>query len=74
MHSAANSRLPGSPGLQALVGEQQGERLVSGRTVATTFVPPSWTAAICQVSWVMAAAATSGPSGCAHSDVVGAMR
>ena len=25
-----DSQLPGSPGLQALVGEQQGERLVSG--------------------------------------------
>ena len=27
---APDSQLPGSPGLQALVGEQQGERLVSG--------------------------------------------
>ena len=52
--STAGSQLPGSPGLQALVGEQQGERLVSGAAAGllwgSYFVPAQWAAVPAQVS------------------------
>ena len=44
------------------------------RAVAAIVVPPSSTAATCHVSCPMAAAATSGPSGCGPSSVVGLPR
>ena len=48
--------------------------LAAGRAVAATIVPPSSTAATCQVSCPMAAAATSGPFGCGPSTAVGLPR